>query len=101
MTAEGQSCRKRIGNESKATSGAQGPGEAGGKPDRERSRDQVGGDEHVHRQQEHETAQASASQVGKIDTAKCAVALQEDAAEEDGAGQERRELREEHLQKLP
>ena len=67
-------------------------------PERQRRRNQIGRDEHIHRQEKDEAAQTRARQIGEIDASERAVALEEDAAEEDGASQERRQLGQEHLQ---
>ena len=101
MASESQHAREPVGNERDEASGSQRPGEACGKPESQRRRDQIGWDEHIHRQEKDETAQTRARQIGEIDASERAVAFEEDAAEEDRARQERRQLRQEHLQKLP
>ena len=51
----------------------------------------------IHRQQEHQPAQAGAGEIGEIDAPERAVALQEHAAEEHRAGEEGQEVGKEDL----
>ena len=55
----------------------------------------------IHRAEEHEPAEAGAREIGEIDAAERLVALEENAAEEHRAGEERRQRGEENLQQLP
>ena len=57
--------------------------------------------ENVHRQEEDEATEPGPGEVGEIDAPEGSVALEEDAAQKDRAGQEGRQLRQENRQKLP
>ena len=83
------------------SSGSERPGYAGREPQRQRRGDQIGRGEHIHRQQRHEAAKTGPGKVGEIDPPERAIAPEEDASEEERAGQERRKLGEENLQQLP
>ena len=56
MASERDDARKEVGNERAQTARSHPPGETRCKPERQRGRDQIGRDEHIHRQQKDETA---------------------------------------------
>ena len=95
--------RRRAGRRgpASAAAGTERPGEPGGEPQRERHGDEILRPQQIHRAEEYQSAKAGAREVGEIDAPERAVALEENAAEKHGAGEERREIGEENLQQLP
>ena len=67
----------------------------------ERRRDQIDRREDIHRAEKHEAAEAGAGEIGEIDAPEGLVALQEDAAQEHRAAEERRQRSQEDLGELP
>ena len=101
MAGESEDARDDKRNERHAPAGAERPGQTGQEPERQWRGDQIGGREHIHRQQEHQAAKSGPGEVREVDAAENAVASQKDASKEERARQERRQLRQEDRQQLP